>query len=86
MIKQVIQIEVELDDNLTDARVSIAIADPAMPDKQLAACIMAATENLMTNFAISSGRPFEDALKLLCEGARTNQVEFYKHLPGGTPS
>lgn len=66
-------IEVSLPDDLSTATVRISTDG----DEASLAAQMVATEHMMTMFAASSDAGFEQALELLCDGARTNQLRAF---------
>lgn len=77
MIVTNFHIEVQMQDNFDEARVSIGLDRQPKDEKeeeQIYAAAMAAAENMMAMWASSSKKGFEEALKTLCEGARAAKV------------
>jgi hypothetical protein len=77
MITNCFEIEVQMQDDFSQAQISVAVdKKPTNPEeeRQLYAAVMVLAENMMTMFASQSDLGFEKALETLCEGARTAHI------------
>lgn len=69
-MKARIIIDIDVADDLSHGTAMIASDLPTVP----IACLVVGCEHLMTFAAMSSDRPFEEALQLLVDGAKSNHV------------